>query len=61
MTTFLKQKRDLEFPSDPWTTPVSNLDNNLINDFVKLTIETDRLLPVTKERKILQLNNSRLG
>ena len=61
MTTLSKPKRDLESLSDPWEAPVSNLNNNCVGNSVKLMIETDRLLPVTEERKILQPTSSKFS
>lgn len=62
MTTLLsKPKRNLESLSDPWETPVSNLNNNYVGNSVKLMIETERLLPITEERKILQPTNSKFS
>jgi hypothetical protein len=61
MTTLSKPKRHLESLSDPWEAPVSNLNNNYVGNSVKLMIETDRLLPITEERKILQPTNSKLS
>ncbi|MGL5807398.1 MAG: hypothetical protein ACRC2R_11190 [Xenococcaceae cyanobacterium] len=61
MTTLSKPKRNLESLSDPWETPVSNPNNNYVANSVKLMIETDRLLPITQERKILQPTNSKFS
>jgi hypothetical protein len=59
MTTLLKPKGNLESLSDPWETPVSNLNKKFVGNSIKLMVETDRLLPITEEQKILQATNSK--
>jgi hypothetical protein len=61
MNNSSKQSRDLETLYDPWEIPVSKLNNNRIDNSMRLMVEVDHLLPVIEEQKLLTGTNPKLN
>jgi hypothetical protein len=61
MNNLSKQSKDIESLYDPWEIPVSCLNNNRIDNSMRLMVEVDHLLPVIEEQKLLTGTNPKFN